>query len=296
MLPYYRINITNWISDMEQPKAEDERERLRKHFLTLEDDKQVNGWDEMWQKKVTPWDKKQPNPALVDALKQKPQLFPQSSEAGTNGVKSRKKVLVPGCGRGYDVLLFASYGYDAVGLDASPTAVQAAEQLLRDQDKEKMFPIQHTEEGRGEAKFIAADFFNDEFLASTGLPTSDGPFDLIYDYTFLCALPPSMRPRWAARMSELLSPTGTLVCLEFPLGKDPKLGGPPHGLSHELYEQLFANPGREVRYNLSGHVAADRSDEKSDNALVRVETWSPARTFEGQGKSSMVSLWRHWKQ
>lgn len=290
--PCYRITISNWGFDME--KVNEEREKLRQHFLSLSDEQQVTGWDDMWQKQVTPWDRKKPNPALVDALGQKSELFPPPSTTA-DGAKIKKKVLIPGCGRGYDVLLFASYGYDAYGLDVSPTAVQAAEQLLADQAKEQIFPIQHIQEGRGQVKFVEADFFSDDFLSRIGLSKSIEPFDVIYDYTFLCALPPSMHPRWAARLSELLSPTGTLVCLEFPLGKDPKLGGPPHGLEHELYEQLFAHPGREVKYNFSGHVAADRSGEKADNALVRVKEWVPERTFEGQDKSTMVSMWRHWK-
>ena len=37
----------------------------------------------------------------------------------------RRKALVPGCGRGVDVLLLASFGYDAYGLECSATAVDA---------------------------------------------------------------------------------------------------------------------------------------------------------------------------
>ena len=37
----------------------------------------------------------------------------------------RKKALVPGCGRGVDVLLLQSLGYDVVGLEISPGAVKA---------------------------------------------------------------------------------------------------------------------------------------------------------------------------
>ncbi|KAK5168209.1 uncharacterized protein LTR77_006778 [Saxophila tyrrhenica] len=297
MLPhyFYQITVTDWSLNMEQPKVDEQREELRKHFLRLSDEKQVNGWDYMWQKEVTPWDRKRPTPALVDALAQKGEFFASPLKSGGDGGKMRKKAFVPGCGRGYDVLLFASYGFDAYGLDVSATAIKAAEELLREQDKEQIFPVQHVQAGRGEPKFIEADFFKDDFLSEIGVSKSDGPFDLIYDYTFLCALPPSMRPRWAARMSELLSPTGTLVCMEFPLGKDPNLGGPPHGLTHDLYEQLFAKPGNEVRYNISGHVCADRSGETTESALVRVETWSPERCFEGQEKSTTVSLWRHKK-
>ena len=94
-------------------------------------------------------------------------------------------------------------------------------------------------------------------------------------------------------MSELLSPSGRLICMEYPLGKSPKLGGPPHGVESELYEQLLAKPGQEVNYNLSGSVCEDRSGDKTDNALVKTEHWTPERTFEGQEKQLKVSVWKH---
>jgi SAM-dependent methyltransferase len=150
----------------------------------------------------------------VDTLAEKPELSDSIWKQDEAGGKVRKRALVPGCGRGYDVLLFASYGYDAYGLDASSTALRAAEKLLQDQGKEQHFPMQHIQNGRGEVKFVEADFFSDSFLPSADLAEAGGPFDLIYDYTFLCALPPSLRPRWAARMSELLASDGVLICLE----------------------------------------------------------------------------------
>ncbi|KAK3714471.1 hypothetical protein LTR37_007777 [Vermiconidia calcicola] len=273
---------------------DEDREKVRQRFLTLRPEEQILGWEEMWQRHITPWNRNQPNPALTDALKEKTYLV-ESPFKDTGGGRVRKKVLVPGCGRGHDVLLFASYGYDAYGLDASSTAIEAARGLLSEQGKNQRYPVRNIQSGRGEVKFVSANFFENDFLSLTHTTKSERTFDLIYDYTFLCALEPSMRPQWAARMGELLSSTGRLICMEFPLGKDPKLGGPPHGLGHELYEQLFAKPGVEVNYNLSGHVCEDRSGDKTDAALVRIETWTPERTFEGQEKQTMVSVWRHWK-
>ena len=283
----------NWGFDIEQ-KEMDDRERLRQYFLTLPPEEQVDGWDKMWKHSITPWNRDEPNPALVDAINDKSDLF-GSPFKEKDGEKIRKKALVPGCGKGYDVLLFSSLGYDSHGLDASPTAVEEARKLLLEQGKEQHYPIKNIQDGRGDVKFIVADFFKDDFLFQTHSTNSDRTFDLIYDYTFLCALPPSLRPRWAARMSQLLSPDGRLICLEYPLGKDPKRGGPPHGLQHELYEQLFAKPGQEVNYNLSGHVCEDRSGVKTDNALVKVDEWIPERIFEPQKGQIMVSVWRHWK-
>lgn len=318
----------NWGFDT-QIKRMDEREKLRQYFLTLPPEQQVHGWDKMWERKITPWDQNRPNPALVEALETKPQLTGSPfTDAETR--KERKKALVPGCGGGYDVQLFASYGYDAYGLDASKIAVDKAEQHLRAQGKEQTYKLQSIQNGRGEACFLLADFFRDDFLAATheGVhPSKPRTFDIIYDYTFLCALPPPLRPRWAARMSQLLAPGGILICTEYPLGKDPRLGGPPFGvfssppstpfanpqqpscplsepsltlpppgLSHALYEQLLNKPGLEVNYDLNGRIVEDRSGDKTDAGLEEVASWVPGQIFEPQKGQVAVSVWRHWKR
>ena len=68
-------------------------------------------------------------------------------------------VLVPGCGRGYDVLLFSSYGFNAVGLDISPAAAEEAQKFKAEQGREQQYPVKNIQDGRGEARFITADFF-----------------------------------------------------------------------------------------------------------------------------------------
>ena len=270
----------------------DQRSRLRAHFDDLPIEQHAAGWDKLWREDFTPWDRDKPSPALIDTLNDKTSLLgsPCVREAGgTNSTDppSRKRVLVPGCGKGYDVLLFSSYGYDAYGLDVSQLAVDRATTLSQESSVLSKYPSKLN--GRGEVTFLLADFFNDDFLSQIG----GGGFDIIYDYTFLVALPPSMRPAWAKRMSELLAPTGHLICLEFPLSKEPHTGGPPHGVTAELYEQLLYRPGRDVGYDPKGYVVEDRSVAKGEGALVRIDRWLAERTHEaGMGKDH-VSIWRH---
>lgn len=269
-----------------------DREKMREHFMKIAPEHQAKAWNEMWQQKVTPWDRGVPNPALSDTLDSKADLFGgpiKEKNAGDPAHSSRKRALVPGCGKGYDVFLLASYGYDAYGLDTSPLALDAARAFAKDANRDASYPLRDGSEGRGEAKFLLEDFFADDFFSET----DGGHFDVIYDYTFLCALPPALRSKWAKRMSQLLSPTGRLICLEFPLTKAPDTGGPPHGLSGELYEQLFKSPGREVQYDQKGYVREDNSGERADDALERVARWQAERTHDvGQG-SDHVSIWRH---
>jgi hypothetical protein len=266
----------------------DDREKLRQHFLGQPGPEQTNKWDGLWQQGTTPWDRSVPSPALIDALSEKADTLGAAAVAGDS--KTRKRALVPGCGRGYDVLLFSSHGYDAYGLDASQTAIDYCKALAQEQgDDNSKYPVKDEQLGRGEQKFVYADFFKDDFLAQT----NGGKFDVIYDYTFLCALPPDMRPRWSKRMSELLAFNGHLICLEFPLTKPPTSGGPPHGLSSELYVELFKRPGEEVNYDQDGYVKPDGASTQSQEALVRVDHWQPARSHQVGAGSDRVSIWKH---
>lgn len=47
-------------------------------------------------------------------------------------------------------------------------------------------------------------------------------------------------------MQQLLArPSGRLICLEFPTGKHPSTGGPPHSAAFWFYQLHLANPGNE---------------------------------------------------
>lgn len=152
----------------------DARERLRQHFdVPLAEHN--NHWDSLWAtQEFLPWDRGQPNPALIDILSDRQDLL--GTPMQPDG-KTRKRVLVPGCGKGYDVLLLAAMGYDAYGLEISGNALKACEKFATENfaDYSKM----HNEYGVGSYNFILGDFFNDEFCKKI----SANGFDLIYDYT-----------------------------------------------------------------------------------------------------------------
>ncbi|KAF2215926.1 hypothetical protein CERZMDRAFT_94314 [Cercospora zeae-maydis SCOH1-5] len=262
------------------------RQKLRETFANRPLNEQLSGWDELWKQQVTPWDRAGPSHALADAVTANPDILGPPIKSGSG---RRRRALVPGCGRGYDVLLLASLGYDAYGVDGSSTAIDAARRLQTEVGSSATYRALETEFGRGRETFVLGDFFQDDFLEATG----GGSFDLIFDYTFLCALPPPLRPSWARRMSELLAPAGLLICLEWPLHKPASEGGPPHGLSAELYESLLYRPGQDVLYDESGKVIAHEAADRSDNALVCVKRYRPQRTHEAGKDSDYVSLWQH---
>jgi SAM-dependent methyltransferase len=133
------------------------------------------------------------------------------------------KVLIPGCGSGYEVKAFHAAGYDVKAIDFSPAAVDQAKRVL----------------GPLADRVILGDFFVHDF--------GQRCFDLIYERTFLCSMPPSRWPAYANRMAALLSPGGKLIGLFF---YGAQQSGPPYPLTDKQADLLFQKRFRLVRSEL----------------------------------------------
>ena len=287
------------------------RAALREHFSDYQGEKYAEGWAKLWQDgSLLPWDRGKPSPALSDTLENYRGLIGGAMVDGR-----RKRALVPGCGRGVDVLLLESFGYDAVGLEVSEGAVKAAEQYAEEHGNE--YVVKDDKVGKGSRKFVHGDFYKNDFLGDAGMKGGE-KFDLIYDYTvshilfiprpttmvltlfqFFCAMNPKMRPAWAQRMSELLadSSQANLICLEFPTDKPASSGGPPFGSPSKAYLMHLCQPGNEVPYQ-NGEPKFDANWESGPGALERVGYWHPADTHQvGKDETGNVkdyiSVWRH---
>ncbi|GAV67149.1 TPMT domain-containing protein [Cephalotus follicularis] len=163
---------------------------------------QVVGWEKSWEQGVTPWDLGQPTPVILHLLKA--------------GALPKGRALVPGCGTGYDVVAMACPERYVVGLDISENAINKALEMSSSLPNADNFT------------FLKADFFS---WRSTEL------FDLIFDYTFFCAIKPEMRLAWAQKMRDILKPGGELITLMFPV--DDHVGGPPYKVSISEYEKVL---------------------------------------------------------
>ena len=130
--------------------------------------------------------------------------------------------LVPGCGRGYDVWALAAPDREVVGLELSNKAIESALEC----------PTKGGCKAPGNVKFLNENFFDHELK-----------YDFIYDYTFLCALDPSIRSDWASKMASLVKTGGLLMTLIFPITKEEKVGGPPFQMTLELVEELLIPVG-----------------------------------------------------
>jgi SAM-dependent methyltransferase len=165
------------------------------------------------------WDLGKPTPVLADEVS-------RALAAGRVSVASA--VLIPGCGASYDVRALADMGFlRVVGVDIVEEAVARARAVVG---------------GAPGAELLRADFFSDERLAV-------GSFAFIFDYTFFCALPPTLRAAWGARTAALLAPGGRLLTLAFPLATevaaadDPAAAGPPFPVSIEAYRRVLEPHG-----------------------------------------------------
>ncbi|KAI9883869.1 MAG: hypothetical protein M1823_004360 [Watsoniomyces obsoletus] len=266
---------------------EEVRARLFAQFAKTPDAEQGRPWADLWDEDFIPWDRGMPNPALEDTLKDRSDLLGSSWVTGAS--PRRKRALVPGCGRGYDVLLLASFGYDAYGLDISSTAIAKCNEFARDHASD--FPPRPEAQEMGRVAFLVGDFFKEEWL---GQVEGGSTFDLIYDYTFLSALPPSLRPAWSQRYLQLLSedPFSRLVCVEFPSAKPPATKGPPFGLPPKVYVGHLGHPGEQLPYDGTDNLLEDQVGPPSAKAIVRVAHWQPERTHEIGKGTDWVSIWK----
>lgn len=123
---------------------------------------------------------------------------------------------------------------------------------------------------------------------------------VILSLQFLCALPPTLRPGWSNRMTTLLAPTGSLLCVEFPTAACSYIrpgSGPPWVISPAVYRQHLANPGVELQYgDDTGQVIAPEKKKPccQDGArpCVCVAHWKARKTHERGVGIDCISLFR----
>ncbi len=159
-------------------------------------------WEQLYQAGETRWEKGEASPGLVDFLAAHPDL-------------PRGRVLVPGCGFGHDVRMWARAGFRAVGMDIAPSAVRGAT-------------------GRTTAAGLDAEFRLADFLGAE----PDDQFDWLFEHTLFCAIPPSRRDDYVRAALRWLKPDGQLMAVHYMLREGAT--EPPFGVSQEELMERFA--------------------------------------------------------
>ena len=154
----------------------------------------IDFWQARFDSGTTPWDRGASNPRLGRWIE--------------SGGLEPCRILVPGCGSGYEVAALAAAGFEVTGVDYAPSAVRRARARI----SALALP-----QGAS-AQVIQADALR---------WSAEAPFDAVYEQTFLCALYPDSWVPYAAQLNRWLRPGGRLFAL-FMQAPRP---GPPRGAS-----------------------------------------------------------------
>src|SRR6266404_5764378 len=161
---------------------------------------QPDFWSQRYSSGRTPWQ--------LDYVPTRLQSFVRSLEPGRN-------VLIPGCGQDYRTIqTLHRAGHQVTAIDFSSIAVDAVKKAVPGLTDHIVF----------------GDFFVHQFKSA--------PFDLIYERTFLCSLPPSLWKNYSARAAQLLRPRGMVAGFFF-YGEesDP----PPFPLTEGAANKIFSD-------------------------------------------------------
>ncbi len=169
----------------------------------------VEFWEERFREGNTPWDRGEPNPQLAAWL--------------DSGELAPCRILIPGCGAGYEVVALARAGFEVTGLDYAPVAIQRARANLQAAGQR--------------AELVVGD-------ALSWKP--ERPFDAVYDQTCICALYPDLWRQYADQVERWLRPGGRLFALfvQFlrPSAAEGTIGGPPYHCDIHAMRALFPEP------------------------------------------------------
>lgn len=174
-------------------------------------------WQRRYERGETGWDIGRAEDALLDLHH--------------SGELPAGRMLVPGCGYGWEVTAFARLGFDVTGLDFAAAPLAA---------------IRERAEAEGVAPtLVPADLF--------ALPaTWDGQFDVILERACFCAIDPARRDEYVAVVHRLLKPGGKLVGLFYvPEREQP---GPPFPASEAELRQRFAGRFTDIRFTPIDHL------------------------------------------
>ncbi|QDT12686.1 methyltransferase domain-containing protein [Stieleria marina] len=169
--------------------------------LDHSDGSMSGAWQERYDAGKTGWDRGEPSPALLHWLNQ--------------DTLSSCRILVPGCGRGHEVVELASRGFEVTAIDIAMTPVRELTHRLTKSD-------------------LVAEVLRKDVL---GFSSSE-PFDAIYEQTSLCALEPGNWAAYETRLHRCLKPGGRIFAL---LMQSNRHDAPPFHCELRQIKQLFSD-------------------------------------------------------
>ena len=177
-----------------------------------------NYWDGQYKANTTGWDLGVISPPL---------------KAYIDAIEDKNSaILIPGCGNTYEAAYLLEMGFTNITvIDIAPTLIRILQQKFATNNN---------------IKIVLGDFFKHQ-----------GSYDLIIEQTFFCALPPTMRQEYVAKMHDLLAKNGKLAGVLF---NRMFTAGPPFGGSQEEYKMLFKDAFEVLSMDVSNNSIAPRAN------------------------------------
>ena len=157
-------------------------------------------WQSRYVAGETGWDRGEPSPALLHWLE--------------NGDLTPCRILVPGCGRGHEVVELASRAFEVTAVDFADAPVQELARSLAENN-------------------LVAEVLQEDILNFA----SSERFDAIYEQTCLCAIDPGHRTAYEERLANHVKFGGKLFALFMQSGKGKD--GPPFPCYIDEMKRLF---------------------------------------------------------
>ncbi|GMQ97133.1 MAG: thiopurine S-methyltransferase [Gammaproteobacteria bacterium] len=203
-------------------------------------------WIERWQENRIGFHRDEVNPNLIATL-------------GALNLEPGDRVFLPLCGKSLDITWLADQGFEVIGVEISPLAVEQlfAIQGLRPSVCRVGNVVQYSTDN---LRIYCGDVFD---LA----PGDLGNIAAVYDRAALIALPENMRRDYVDRIRYLAPSARTLlVTLDYP---QHEMTGPPFAVSDEEVQALYGS-------------------EYAIKRLIRTDALDAEPGFRAQGLSALV--------
>lgn len=141
-----------------------------------------------------------------------------------------KKVFVPGCGNGHDVIELAKKGAEVYAVDfveAPLLNIKTNPDFI-----ENKIHLIHSD------IFEVSNNFNNQF-------------DYVFEYTCYCAIDPKYREKYRDLVYRILNKKGTFISLFFPILKPEIDDGPPFGVDLDKTLEMFKDKFNILEINQS---------------------------------------------
>lgn len=179
------------------------------HIYEENHSKSKEYWDGKYNSSDLGWDMGKAHPYLDTVLSQVKLM--------------RSKILVLGAGRSHDANFFADQGHIVTAVDISQKAIDAAKEIYPETEH---------------LKYQLCDAFKLKELGET--------YDLIWDHTFYCAIPPQRRTELVKLWYDLLNEQGKVSGVFFSMFKPM---GPPYGGSERELNQRVSDKFHIIYWN-----------------------------------------------